>query len=911
RFFAQSEEEGGAPTRQAGAHPFQLTNTLQLNSGALFTNSEGRAGVEQPALPRNLDLLLPAGLVGNGTVVAQCDMGTFLGGLAEGKFTNECPDESAVGVSSVTIAAPVIGFMRLAVPIFNLPPAHGEPARFGFVALGNPVLIDTELDPDNEYKIISSIHNVTQLPQFLSGTLSLWGTPGDPRHDGSRGWNCVYHVEDPSGPCERPGGLSETAFLRQPVSCGSALEFPLSVEPWNTPIGSVVEKATVASAPPIGCNKVPFNPSIAASPTSKLAENPSGLSLSVTMPNSNLLNGQGIAEGQPKKVELTFPEGMTLNPSAAEGLAVCSPAQYASEKFNSKPGDGCPDASKLGSVQIDTPLVKEQAKGALYLAAPYDNPFDSLIATYIVARIPERGVVVKLAAKVSPDPKTGQLIATVDNAPQLPFSSFDLNFREGGRAPLVTPPACGDYDVTARFTPWSAKDPNNPAPSEVITKTSTFTVQRGVDGGACPKGGVPPFKPGFEAGSINNNAGSYSPFNMRLTRQDGEQDMTKFSSVLPPGVLGKLAGLSKCPDAAIEAAKAKTGKQEQASPSCPANSEIGHILAGAGVGSVLTYVKGKVYLGGPYNGDPLSVVVITPGVAGPFDIGNVVVREALTLNPETAEVEVDGENSDPIPHILEGIVLKVRDIRVYVDRDKFILNPTNCNESSAKATLFGNYLDLFSAADDVPVGLSTRYQAANCLNLGFKPKLSLKLNGGTRRGSHPALKAVLNARRGDANIGKAVVTLPSSAFLDQAHIRTICTRVQFKAKNCPQGAIYGYARATTPLLDEPIQGPVYLRSSNHKLPDLVAALHGLVDVNVVGRIDSFRGGIRSSFETVPDAPVTKFVLTMQGGKKGLVVNSRNLCAAKNRASVQFTGQNGKPYNFRPVVKASCGGKKRR
>ncbi|HXS46616.1 MAG TPA: hypothetical protein VN756_04045, partial [Solirubrobacterales bacterium] len=259
----------------------------------------------------------------------------------------------------------------------------------------------------------------------------------------------------------------------------------------------------------------------------------------------------------------------------------------------------------------------------------------------------------------------------------------------------------------------------------------------------------------------------------------------------------------------------------------------------------------------------------------------------------------------------QGIPTKVRDIRVYVDRDKFILNPTNCNESSAKATLFGNYLDLFSAADDVPVGLSTRYQAANCLNLGFKPKLSLKLNGGTRRGAHPALKATLNARPGDANIGKAVVTLPSSAFLDQAHIRTICTRVQFKAKACPQGAIYGYARATTPLLDEPIEGPVYLRSSNHKLPDLVAALHGLVDVNVVGRIDSYKGGIRSSFETVPDAPVTKFILSMQGGKKGLVVNSRNLCAAKNRAIAQFTGQNGVPYNFKPLVKASCGGKRKR
>jgi hypothetical protein len=298
-------------------------------------------------------------------------------------------------------------------------------------------------------------------------------------------------------------------------------------------------------------------------------------------------------------------------------------------------------------------------------------------------------------------------------------------------------------------------------------------------------------------------------------------------------------------------------------------------------------------------------------VAGPFDAGTVVVRLALTLNPESAEVEVDGAASDPIPHILKGIPLKVRDIRVYVDRPDFIINPTSCDPSEAKATLFGSFLDVFDPADDLPVGLGSRYQAANCLNLPFKPKLSLKLNGGTRRGDHPALKAVLNAREGDANIGGAVVTLPKSAFLDQAHIRTICTRVQFAAKACPPGAQYGYAKAITPLLDEPVEGPVYLRSSNHKLPDLVAALHGLVDVNVVGRIDSYRGGIRSSFETVPDAPVTKFVLTMRGGKKGLVVNSRDLCVRPSRADARFTGQNGVAHNFRPGVRASCGGKRGR
>jgi hypothetical protein len=906
RFSVAAEEEGGAATTQAGGHPFQLTTTVQLNAGKV--HDERSNGTAQPAMPRNLDFPLPAGFVGNATVMPRCRMVDF---TWQFEGINACPDETAIGATALTLVeSNNFGFARVAVPVFNLPPAHGQPARFGFMAFGVPVTIDTEVDPSDEYRITAGVSNVTQLAQFLSSTLSLWGTPGDPRHDDARGWDCLYQPPVGQGPCERPAGLSESAFLRMPVSCDAPLDFGIAVEPWNVPLGSQIDTASHTGDPLMGCNRVPFDPSIEAAPTAKLAESSSGLSFKLNMPNSGLLNGDAIAEGQPRKVEVTLPEGMTVNPSAAEGLAVCTPADYSREKVNSKPGTGCPDASKIGSVEIDTPLIEENPKGALYQAAPYDNPSNSLLGLYIVTRVPERGVLVKLAGKVEPDPKTGQLVTTFDDAPQLPFSYFDLNFREGGRAPLVTPPACGTYDVVARFTPWSAQDPDNPTPEEIVERKSSFTVQRGADGGACPQGGVPPFNPGFEAGSINNDAKSYTPFHMRLTRKDGEQNMTKFSSVLPPGVLGKLAGVGKCSDAAIEAAKAKTGKEELASPSCPAESQIGRISAGAGVGSVLTYVGGKVYLGGPYKGAPLSVVVITPAVAGPFDVGTVVVREGLTLNPETAEVEVDGAASDPIPHILAGIPLKLRDLRVYVDRDQFILNPTSCDEESTKATLFGSYLNLFSAADDLPAALSSRFQAANCSNLGFKPKLKLNLKGGTKRGDFPGLRATLRARGGDANIAGAQVTLPRSAFLEQGHIGTICTRVQFRAENCPAASVYGHAKAITPLLDEPIEGPVYMRSSDNKLPDLVIALKGIVDVNVVSRIDSFKGGLRSTFDSVPDAPISSFVLRMKGGKKGLIVNSRNLCAGKNRATVAFTGQNGKVANLRPEMKPRCGGKRK-
>jgi hypothetical protein len=508
---------------------------------------------------------------------------------------------------------------------------------------------------------------------------------------------------------------------------------------------------------------------------------------------------------------------------------------------------------------------------------------------------------------------TGQLVTTFDELPQLPFDTFKLHFREGGRSPLITPPGCGTFQTVARFVPWSAKDPDNPQPDEIVTRTSSFTIERGVDGGACPTGGAP-FKPGFSAGTLNNDAGSYSPFYMRLTRQDGEQDMSRFSSILPPGVLGKLAGVSYCPEAGIARALSRTGEHgglaEKQDPSCPANSKIGHTSAGAGVGNQLTYVNGELYLAGPYKGAPLSVVAITPAVAGPFDAGTVVVREGLDLNPTTAEVSVDGSASDPIPHILQGIPLNLRDLRIYVDRDAFTLNATSCERSSARATLWGAGTALLPGAE-TPVDLASRYQAANCASLGFKPNLKLRLKGGTKRGDHPAFRATYTPRKGDANLSDLVLRLPRSAFLEQAHIRTICTRVQFAADACPKASQYGYIKAWTPLLDQPLEGPVYMRSSNHNLPDVVFDLKGLVDVEVATRIDSVRGGIRAQVLGAPDAPISKVLLRMRGGQKSLIVNSRNLCGQTNRAGASFTGQNGKTAAASPALVPDCGAKPKR
>jgi hypothetical protein len=905
---------------QAGSHPGAMTTTIALNY-----SEPGFFALDGGQLKDLVGDLIP-GLLGNATAMPRCSTIDFLTLRPTGETLVECPDNTAIGAVGVNFIAPA-PYFYLNAPVYNLEPPPGIAAEMGFNILNVRVTIDVGVKAGGDH-LVAMMHNTPQTLTVFGATLQLWGDPSDPRNDPIRGvcigggitalsFGEINLASGSTGSCSV--GPADKPFLALPGVCSGPLTTTFAATSWMAPEVSAATSVLThdGSTPPnpagfTGCGKLAFAPSIASSPTTEASETGSGLDLDVDFNDEGFSNPEGLIQSQTKKAVVTLPEGMTINPSVGEGLGVCSPADFDRETLRSDPGDGCPNSSKIGTLHVDSPIAEEGIDGSVYLAEQDDpttsepgkeNPFDSLIALYLVLKNTNLGAMVKKPLKVEPDPQTGQLVATLDDIPQLPFSHFSFHFKEGQRAPLVTPPACGTYTTEAKFWPWA--DPDNPR-----TVTSSFEITEGVGGGSCPPSGIPPFKPDFEAGAINNNAGSFSPFNMRLIREDGEQNMTKFSSILPPGQVGSLVGIAKCSDAAVAIAKSKTGRQELASSSCPANSEIGHTLAGAGVGSALTYVAGKIYLGGPYKGAPLSVIAITPAVAGPFDAGTVAIRLGLTLNPRTAEVEVDGSASDPIPHILNGIVLKLRDLRVDVDRPNFIINPTSCDPSSTKATLFGSYLDVFNPADDVPVHLSTRYQAADCLNLGFKPKLSLSLKGGVRRGGHPGLKAIYTPRPGDANLKGLVVRLPRSAFLDQAHIRTICTRVQFAADSCPPAAQYGFIKAWTPLLEEPLEGPAWLRSSDHKLPDLVFDLHGLVDVEVSTRIDSAQGGIRARLDSAPDAPLSKVELTMQGGRKSLIVNSRNLCGVKSRANVQFAGHNGKQSASKPVMRARCGKKRK-
>jgi hypothetical protein len=918
--FYVHNQDGTADLR-AGAHPFAVTTKFALETEDDARNSDPAVRVPAGANLRNASAGLPPGLVGNPYAAPQCTMGEFF----KLNFNNHCFDDAQIGVANVNLNLYGEAMFEFATPIFNLVPPAGRPAAFGFWAASAPIVLTPTLRSDGDYGLTVESLNTDETLPATEVEITIWGVPGSSVHDSERkapfgGCSTVGAPE----PCVYHG--TPKAFLTTPVDCAAGpLTATFFAESWKgeTDSQSILSHDTAGN--PSGmteCERVPFTPSVAAQPSVQSAETASGLEFELELPDEGILNPTGLAQSEVKKAVVKLPEGMTINPSAGEGLGACTPADLKRETLTASPGSGCPNSSKLGTVRIETPLLSEPADGSLFIAQTDDpataapgqeNPFDTLLALYLVARVPERGIIVKVAGKVVPDPKTGQLVTTFANLPQLPFSKFTLSFREGARAPLSTPPFCGTHEITSELTPWSAM-----GPGDVVTIQTPFRISSGVGAGPCPKAGPPPFRPGLVAGTINNRAGSYSPFDLRLSRNDGEQEFTHFSIKLPPGIVGKLAGIPFCSDAAIAAARGRTGTAELSSPSCPAASQVGRTLVGAGVGTVLTYVPGKIYLAGPYHGSALSIAAITAAKVGPFDLGTVVVRQALKVNPDTAEVFIDSVNSDPIPHIIDGIVVHARDIRAYVDRPEFILNPTSCKRTSTASTVLGSGLDFVSTFDDQPVTVTSPFQAADCASLGFKPKLKLRLLGGTRRGDHPRFRAVLTARKGDANIGKAQVTLPHSAFLENAHIKTICTRVQFAqgavpGEKCPAASIYGYAKAVTPILDEPLQGPVFLRSSSHPLPDLVAALHSdKININLAGRIDSIGNGrIRNTFEAVPDAPVTKFTLTMRGGKKGLLVNSADLCKRRHRAIVAFTGHNGKVSKSNPELKPRCGKKSKR
>jgi hypothetical protein len=844
RASASLNNPDGTFSRQAGAH-------ADFSTGFVFNyNEEDGTAL---ANPKDVSVSLPPGLLANPTAVPTCPMALF---TQPGAQEGNCPADSRVGYSRAEIFGhePGLGWEQF---IYNLPHPPDSPALLGFRVINIPVFIKAEVDPAN-FGITGLSINTSQANAVFGADLTFWGVPAD-----------------------HGTGAPRQPFFSSPTSCpGTTNSFVFKANSWQTP--DIFDSKTVTADPngaPFineGCNKLLFEPTMTVTPGSHQAATPTGLSVDIKVPQQE--DPDKLVTPQVKKTVVTFPKGVAISASAANGLTSCSLAQIG---LGSNNPPTCPDSSKVGTVTVKTPLLDEELHGSVILAKQNENPFPnpSLLALYMVVKGP--GFYLKFPGKTELDPVTGQITTTFDNTPQLPFSDLQLSLDSGPRAALTTPETCGTYTTHVEMTSWASSTP--------VGIDAPFKIDEG-----CNTGG---FDPGFFAGSVNPIAGHYSPFTVQVTRRDGEQNISRIQATLPPGVTAKLAGVPLCPESAITAG------------ACPAASKIGTVTVGAGVGANPTYIPeagrppSSIFLAGPYKGTAYSLLVQVPAQAGPLDVGVVNSRVSLNIDPTTTQVTT---LSDPLPQILEGIPVTYRDIRVEINRTDFTLNPTSCTPFTITSAI--------TSAQGTVAHPSDRLQMAGCESLAFAPKLKIDLKGPTKRGKFPALKAVLTQPANQANIARTSVALPHSEFLEQSHIRTVCTRVQFNAgagngAGCPAASVYGKARAFSPLIDKPLEGPVYLRSSSNPLPDLVLALHGAFDVNVVGRIDSVKGGIRNTFAAIPDAPVSRFVLEMQGGKKGLLVNSTNLCKEANKATVKLDGQNGKTNDFDAVVTNSCKGKK--
>lgn len=899
--YKEGEEQ---PATQAGSHPVGLTADFEFETDG--------GGPFSPDDLRNLSLELPPGLIENPTALPTCAGAAFHTPRVspwEKSFSGEsCQDSSQIGIA--TVRSSFAGGTTRTFGVFNLSAPPGVPSEFGLNPYGDPIIFVPSIrQADGEYGITLETKNVPQLVDITGLTLTIWGVPWASIHDAQRG-NCLNELEPALfgwSKCSvgRPAvsDSAPRAYLTLPTSCEEPIDFSATAEAWHQP-GRLTR--TSPGVPLTGCQLLHFEPKALTQLSDDRASSPSGYRFDIEVGTEGVLNPDSNAPTPVRKAVVTLPEGVTINPSVGSGLGVCTPAQYAAETPSSLPGAGCPSDSKIGDFRVISPIVPGGAieEGAIYLAAPHQNPFNSLIAVYLVAKSIDRGILVKVAGELRPDPVTGRIVATFDKLPQLPYSDLSIHFREGQRSPLATPPACGTFSTEADLTPW--RDPSLARHFSL----PAFIVE-GVGGGPCPSG-LAPFAPQAKGGTLNSNAGSYTPFYLHLTRDDVEQEIVSYSAQLPPGLLGKIAGIPYCPEAAIEAARVNSGVAERDHPSCPAASLIGHTYAGYGVGSVLAYAPGNLYLAGPYRGSSFSVVAIDSALVGPFDLGVVIVRSAIRIDPRTAQASIDATGTDPIPHIVDGVPIHLRDVRAYIDRPNFTLNPTSCAPFTLASALNGAGQRYADRSDDTLAVATAPFQAFNCSSLGFKPRISLRLRGGTRRGDYPSLRVVVRPRPGDANIASSQVTLPGSLFLDQGHIRTICTKAQFAAKSCPAGSVYGHVRAFTPLLAAPMEGPAYLRSSSNTLPDLVFALRGQgIEVDLAGRIDSVKGRLRGTFPTIPDAPVTKFVLRMNAGKRGVLVNAANLCGETQLATARFVGHANHGWAGHPPVKARCAKERRK
>ncbi len=856
-------------TSQAGGHP---------DLGTSFTLAE--PGVRESA--RNVIFNAPQGIFGNINAVTNCQPAEFA--------LDQCPPNSQVGL--ITVYANYEGnpnFLLGTAPLYDVEPQEDQTALLQFIVptLNIPISIPITVRTGTDYGLTFTVSNITQIAPLASANLTIWGFPASPEHEtqrfaaGSPGnpAGCPGLANASCNPSSTPASIPNEPFTDNPTACtGHDLVTELEVETYQEP--GVLSQSESTYPAITECEKETFKPLLRGQPTTNETDSAAGLDLNLS---AQQFEGFAASPSELKAAIVTLPEGLTINPDAADGQSACTDAEA---HFGSEAAAACPDNSKIGTVSVGSPTLDGRLTGSLYIGEPQPGNQYRLFMVF-----DGFGMHIKLIGSAVPNPITGQLTIYFENLPPVPFEDFDVHLFASDRGLMATPTACTVYPITGRFFPWNETLPDQ-------TSVQYFSLEQGPHGSSCP-GQARPFNPRLTAGTSNPLAGAYSDFHLTLEREDGDQFLGDLTFKMPPGFTGNLRGIAYCPEAQILAAANRLGRAEQSDPSCPEASQIGTTNVAAGPGDHPFHAVGKMYLAGPFRGAPLSLVAITPALAGPYDYGVVVIRVALNVDPHTAQVSADSET---MPQIIGGIPIRMRTIQVNIDRPNFTINPTNCETFSVDSQGVGD--------QGTVANFSSPFTAVNCLTLPFKPKMTITQVGSkkqTVRSQDPALRFDLTTRSGDANLKSVAVTLPKAFAVDQRHLGNICSKAQLASERCAGRQAIGTVEVNTPLLEAPLSGPAYAVSGYGKLPHLAFILGGQVTIVPEAESSSVKGGhLKTVVPIIPDAPIGHFRLTLYGGKQGYVINTRSLCASATTTVVEYRAQNGKKLTQKVKTKAACG-----
>jgi hypothetical protein len=887
---------------QAGAHADVTTSFSLVTDSKLSPEGDLRTVVVN----------LPTGFAGTPETVPTCSQ-RQLGESSDGVLPR-CSVESQIGFTTVklnegkSLNPSLTEPEEITVPVYNMVRSPGQTADFGF-SVANTITANIVISVrPGDYGVLATATDTQAFNEVDGDSLTVWGVPASSTHDPQRaqfcerasftnGTECYSETFEPAKSV--PAGIPPAPFLENPTRCTSEpLEATLEVNSWRNPDFVTTEPAEIG--PFTGCEHLDFDPKLSVQPTLTQASEPTGYNVGIEIPQNEFPEGLGTAELRDATVSL--PAGTVLSPSAANGLQACQetgaeginiagPESEETDIYGHKhPAKGkCSNASELGVLKISTPAFEKELEGHVYLAQPLcggpgqhacepvDAEDGNLFGIYLEAEGP--GVIIKLKGKVSVNQTTGRITTTFVENPQLPFNNLEIEFFGGPRAPLANPATCGPARTEAWFTPYSS-----PMLAEPFSEYTVTGCQ------------APRFAPSFVAGTDSNEAGGYSPLSVTFSREDSDQTLGRVTMQMPPGLSGTLAHVPLC------------GEPQAAQGKCGPESQIGETTVSAGPGPDPLYVTGgKVFLTGAYGGGQFGLSIVVPAVTGPFNLGTVVVRAAIHVDPYTSALTII---SEPLPTILEGVPIQVKTVNVTINRPEFTFDPTNCEPLSIAGTL--------SSTQGLNAAVSSSFQAANCDALAFKPTFKVSTSGHTSRANGASLTATVtypNAPQGtQANIAKVKVELPKRLPSRLKTLQKACTAATFEADpaNCPAASVVGHAKAITPILPVPLEGPAYFVShGGEAFPSLIVVLQGYgVTVDLVGTTFISKHGITSStFKTVPDVPVGSFELTLPEGPFSALAANGNLCNGKLAMPTEFVAQNGAEIRESTAIKVTGCSKK--